>query len=112
MNHYLQREFENDLTANCIDMTQRKATLATSVPYVSANVALLSTPFETATDGAAATLAFTRGNQSTSIAFTNVTPIARPPGIPAKQAIRLPMFYRVYRTVAAKAFALTHDDSV
>lgn len=112
VNHNLEREFENALTANCIDMTRRTATVASSVPYISGNTALFTTPFVTSLDGAAATLLLARGNQSTSIAFTNLTPIARPPSIPAKVAIRLPMFHRAYRTISDKAFAITHDDSV
>jgi hypothetical protein len=112
VNHFLEREFENQLTANCIDMTRRKVTLATSVPYVAANTALLNTPFVTDADGAGLTLAFARGGQSTSIVFENMKEIARPPGIAGKQAIRLPVFWQNYRTIANKAFAITHDSAV
>lgn len=109
--HNLQKQFENSLTANCIDMTHRRTTLATSVGYVAANTDLHTTPQSAAT-GAAATLAFTRGGQSDTITFTNVKSIARPASIPGQVALRLPLFYRVYRTVAAKAFSIAHDDSI
>ena len=110
--HFLERQFENSLTANCIDMTRRETTLATSLPYISGNTALLTTPMLTGTDGAAATLAFARGGQSTSIAFTHALPLARMPSIMNKQAIRLDKFYRLYRTVSTKAYEVTHDDTV
>lgn len=112
VNHFLDREFENSLTASCIDMTRRMTTIATSIPYKSANTALFTTPFTTDADGAAATFALTRGGQSTSIAFENVKEIARPPGIPGKVGLRLQWFGRVYRTIANKAFVVTHDSTV
>lgn len=111
VNHFVERNFENSLTVSCADMTRRRVTLATSVPYVSANTDLFTTPLASAA-GAAATLVFTKGGQSTSIAITNLKEIARPPGIPGKMAIRLPLFMRAYRTTSTKTFATTHDDSV
>lgn len=112
INNNLQRLFENSLTANCIDVTKRDITLATSVPYNTTNADLFTTPFITDADGAAGTLAFTKGNQSTSIALNNVKEIARPAGIPGKVAVRLPLFYRVYRDLTNKATTITHDDTV
>lgn len=112
INNNMQRQFENSLTAVCIDTTKRETTLATSAPYNTTNADLFTTPFLTDSLGAAATLAFTKGNQSTSIAFNNLKEIARPPGIPGKVALRLPLFYRAYRDLTNKAVTVTHDDSV
>lgn len=112
INNNLQRQFENTLTAACIDVTKREITLATSVPYKSANTDLFTTPMITDALGDNATLVFTKGNQSTSIAFNNLKEIARPPGIPGKVAVRLPVFYRAYRDLTNKSVTITQDDTV
>lgn len=111
INNNLERLFENSTTASCIDVTKRDMILATSVLYKTANTDLLTTPFITNSTGDAATLAFTKGNQSTSIALNNIKEIARPPGIPGKVALRLPMYYRCYRDLTNKNAIITHDDS-
>ena len=111
VNHYSQAQFENSLTANCIDMTKRRTTLALSCPYVAANTDLFTTPLAAST-GAAGSLTLTKGGQSTAISFTNLKEIARPPDIPAKVAIRLGLFYRAYRTISTKAYSIVHDDAV
>lgn len=111
VNHNVQKQFENSLTVDCMDMTRRIATIATSTRYISTHTDLHTTP-QSAADGAAATFTLTRGGQSTAFSFTNVKSIARPASIPGKLALRLPLFYRVYRTIAAKAFSAAHDDSV
>lgn len=112
VNHFLEREFENSLTASCIDMTRRRATLATSVPYKTANADLLTTALLTNADGAAAEVAFARGGQSTTISLNNIKEIARPPGIPGKIGLRLNWFGRIYRDLTNKAFSAVHDSTV
>jgi len=108
--HHLQSQFENQLTANCIDMTHRTVTLASSFPWISGITDLQSGPIADA-NGAAATLLFTKGGQSTSIALFNIKEIVRPPQIPGKVALRLPYFARAYRDASDYVFQITHDDT-
>ena len=112
VNHFLERNYENSLTGTCIDMTRRRPTLATNVPYKASNTDLLTTALLTDSDGAAATIAFVRGGQSTTISLNNIKEIARPPGIPGKVGLRLNWFGRVYRDLTNKAFSAVHDSTV
>lgn len=112
INNNMERLFENSLTASCIDTTKRDMILATSTLYKTSNTDMFTTPFLTDSLGAAATLVFTKGGQSTSIALNNLKEIARPPGIPGKQALRLPLYFRAYRDLTNKNAIITHDDTV
>ena len=101
-------QWNNSATATAICPTDRENTLSLSTPYTSDESALFTTPLSSAT-GAAATLAFSRSGQSTSIAFANLKSIARPPGIPNKGQIRLPLHYRAYKSGSTASVIVTHD---
>ena len=105
---HLEVQWNNSATATAICPTDRENTLSLSTPYTSDESALFTTPLSSAT-GAAATLAFSRSGQSTSIAFANLQSIARPPGIPNKGQIRLPLHYRAYKSGSTASVIVTHD---
>lgn len=105
---HLEVQWNNSSTPTEICPTNRETTLSLNTPYTSSESTLFTTPLSSAA-GAAASLAFSRANQSTSIAFANLKPIARPPGIPGKRQIRLPMHFRAYKSGSTAAVIVTHD---
>lgn len=107
-NHHLQVQWNNSTTPTEICATQRTNTLSFSTPYTSSESDLFTTPLSAAT-GAAATLAWSRSGQSTSVAFANLKEIAAPPPIPGKQEIRLPVNFRAYKSGSTAAVIVTHD---
>lgn len=110
MDPHLQVQWNNSTTATEICPTDREIILAVNTPYTSSESALFTTPLSSAT-GAAGTLAFSRGNKSTSIAFANLKEIARPPNIPGKTEIRLPITMRAYKSGSTAAVIVTHDNT-
>lgn len=107
----IQREFNNSQTATNICRTDREITLATSVPYVAANTDLYTTPGPGGPDasGAAGTLVFTDGGQSTTFSFANLKELAQSTPIPGKRELRLPLNYRVYKSGSTEELIITHD---
>lgn len=105
---HLMVQWNNSSTPTEICPTQRTITLAASTPYTSSESDLFTTPLSSAA-GAAATLAWSRSGQSTSIALANVKAIARPPSVPGKTEIRLPLLYRAYKSGSTAAVIITHD---
>jgi hypothetical protein len=105
---HLQVQWNNSATATEICPTDREIVLAVNTPYTSSESDLFTTPLS-ASAGAAGTLAFSRGNQSTSWAFANLKEIARPPNIPGKTEIRLPVTMRAYKSGSTAALICTHD---
>lgn len=106
--NHLQVQWNNSSTPTEICATQRTNTLSVSTPYTSSESDLFTTPLSAAA-GAAGTLAWSRGGQSTSVAFANLKEIAAPPPIPGKQEIRLPVNLRAYKSGSTAAVIVTHD---
>lgn len=105
---HLAVQWNNSTTPTDICPTDREITLSVSTPYTSSETDLFTTPLSAAT-GAAGTLVFTRSGQSTSFGFTHLKAIARPPGIPGKSEIRLPLTYRAYSSAGTVPLVITHD---
>lgn len=105
---HLQVQWNNSSTPTEICPTNRTITLAVSTPYTSSESTLFTTPLSAAA-GAAGTLAWSRSGQSTSFAFANLKEIARPPSIPGKTEIRLPVLWRAYKSGSTAALIVTHD---
>lgn len=101
-------QWNNSSTPTEICMTNRNVTLSVSTPYTSSESGEFTTPLSSAA-GAAGTLAWSRSGQSTSFAFANLKEIARPPSIPGKRQIRLPITLQAYRSGTTAAVICTHD---
>ena len=106
----LNREFNNTQTASSICQTDRVIELAASAPYTSSETDLLTTP-ESSSAGAAATLVYTRSTRSITFSLANAKAIRRPPSM-AKEEIRLPLFYKIYRSGSTESLIITHDNTV
>lgn len=104
----LEREYNNSRTATDIVARDRAVFLATSTPYTATETDLLTTPVGSAA-GAAATLVFTKGGQSTTFTLANIKSFARSPNVPGKRQIRLPLQYKAYKTTSANEIEITHD---
>jgi hypothetical protein len=104
----MEVQWNNSTTATAICPTDRVNVLSLSTPYTSDEQALFTTPLASAA-GAAASLAWSRGNQSTSIAFANLKSLARPPVIKGKGQIRLPLHFNNYRSGSTVSTVITHD---
>jgi hypothetical protein len=105
---HMEVQWNNSTTPTAICPTDREITLDLSTPYTSDESDLFTTPLSSVA-GAAVTLAWSRGGQSTSFAFPNGKFIARPPSIPGKRQIRLPLHMRMYRSSTSAACVVTHD---
>lgn len=108
INPNMQVQHNNSRNADSIFPTNRQIYLATSSPYTSDETALYTTPVGSAA-GAGATLVFTRGGQSTTFTFENLKALARPPKIPGKTEIRLPLFYKAFGDGSDRPITITHD---
>lgn len=108
---HLQVQWNNSATPTEICATNRTILLSTNVPYTSSEASLLTTPLLTNADGAAASLAFTRSGESTTFTFANLKSVARPPAIPGKTALRLPLNFRCYRSSTSPALTVTNDST-
>lgn len=105
---HLQVQWNNSSTATEICPTDREITLSVNTPYTSSESTLFTTPLSSAA-GIAGSIAWTRSGQSTSIALANLKSIARPPSIPGKTEIRLPLTYRAYKSGSTACCIITHD---
>lgn len=104
----LEVQWNNSSTPTELCATNRRVELSVSTPYTSSESTLFTTPLS-ASAGAAGTLAWSRSGQSTSFAFANLKEIARPPSIPGKRQIRLPITFRAYRSGSTQSVIVTHD---
>lgn len=103
----LHREWNMSQTAGVICPRDRKLLFVCNAQYGDDEEDLFTNPLGDA-DGAAATLAFSRGNLSTSLAFANVKSVARPPSV-KKEEIRLPLYYEAYKSGSTAPLIITHD---
>lgn len=108
INPGLEVQWNNSATPTEICPTNRVIMLSVSTPYTSSESDLFTTPLS-ASAGAAGTLAWSRAGQSTSFAFANLKEIARPPSIPGKRQIRLPVQFKCFRSGSTAALVATHD---
>jgi len=106
--NHIYTEFNNSRTVTDIDMAYRTFDLACSTPYTSNESTLLTTPVGSSA-GTVGTLVYTRAGQSTTFSLANLKSIARDPDINGKTEIRLPLFYRAYKSGATEALVVTHD---
>lgn len=109
IDNMIQRQFNNSCTATSLVPTDRAVTLATSVSYVAANTGLYTTPATPDATGIVGSLAFTDGGQSTTFTMINLKSIAQSPSIPGKTEIRLPLFYKAYKSGSTAELIVTHD---
>jgi hypothetical protein len=116
IDNHLERNYNSLPTATDIVPRDRTVTLYTSTPYTSTESGLLTTPaaldgtwatFDPA--GAAASLVFTNGATSTSIAIGNLKITPRTPENAGKRQIRLPIKAKAYKTGSTDEIKITHD---
>lgn len=108
VDNHTEREFNNSKTATDIGSRDREIWLYTSTPYTSDETALYTTPAGSVA-GAAATLVFTNGNLSTSIALGNLKAFAKVPTVAGKRQIRLPFRGKAFGDGATPDIKITHD---
>lgn len=103
--------FMNSRTATDVAATDREILFNCSTPYTSSESDLITTPAGSSA-GAAATLAYTNGNQSISFALANlIQDPARTPGIPGRGEILLPLNFRAEKSGSTNELIVTHDSS-
>jgi len=82
--------------------------LGIDTPYTSSETVLLTNPIASVA-GAAGSIVFTRGGQSTTFAFHNMKTEANPPDVAKPEEIRLKTFYRIYGSGSTHPVQITHD---
>lgn len=108
--------FNNSQTAESVCPTDRNIWLAAYSPYNTDELdiytkAAHSGAIATDIDGAAGSLAFTRSTKSTTFSFANLKLLAKSPSIPPRSEIRLPQYYKAYKSGSTAALIITHDNT-
>jgi hypothetical protein len=104
-------QHNNSETPTSIQPSWRSISLGTSMPYTSDEIAILTTAVgATRADGVAGTVAFARGNFSTTFTLANLKWQATPPSVLGKgQEIRMQSFWTAYKSGATSPLIITHD---
>jgi hypothetical protein len=110
IDNHAEVEHNNSRTATDIVTADRTIALALSTPYTSTETGLFTTPVGSIA-GIAATLKFTKGEQSLLFTFGNIKSLARTPTVPGKRQIRLPLQYKAFKTGVTDELVITHDST-
>lgn len=104
-------QHNNSETPTSIQPSWRQITLGCSMPYTSDEIDILTTHIGSSrSDGVAGTVAFSRGNFSTTFTLANIKWQATPPSVLGKgEEIRLQQFYTCYKSGSTAPLIITHD---
>jgi hypothetical protein len=114
IDNHLERVYNNSTEATCIEAADRTVHFATSTPWTSSETGI----YTTRTGSGAApirtglttnTLVFTNGGISTAFSMGNVKLFAKSPSVPGKKEIRLPLYYKAYKTGSTNEIEVTND---
>jgi hypothetical protein len=110
IDNMLDKRVMNSQTATSITAQDRLITLACSTPYTSDEIDLLDNAFTSAA-GAAGSLVFTNGTESTTFTFANLKDDVEDPEVQGKKEILLPHSFTAYKSGTTKELVVTHDST-